>query len=331
MTKFNAFRIHSTAGKVHAGFESIELNDLSDGDVLIKSIYSSINYKDALAATGKGRILRQFPLVGGIDVAGTVESSTDPRFSKGDEVLVCGEGLSETRDGGYAEFVRVPADSVISLPQGLTLFQAMAISTAGFTAAYAVNQLQLNGQNPEKGPIIVSGATGGVGSYAIDLLSGLDFEVIAISRKQQQTAYLKSLGAAQVLLADELLMGKKPLEKAVWGGAVDCVGGQLLSWLTRTVKPFGNITVIGLTGGIELETTVMPFLLRGINLLGIHSVNCPIKLKAHIWQRLATDMKPQHIDKIVTSEIAFSQLSDMFEAYLLGEVSGRTVVKISDN
>ena len=329
MKTFKAFRIHREAGVIRSGFEQIGMDSLNPGDVVLKAVYSDINYKDALAATGKGSILKKFPLVGGIDVAGVVESSQDERFNSGDQVLVCGSGLSETLDGGYAEFARVPGDCVIPLPEGMSLFQAMAIGTAGFTAALAVNQLQNQGQTPDRGTVAVTGATGGVGSYAVDLLSGQGFQVTAISGKQEKKAYLESLGATNVLLRQQLELGNRPLEKALWAGAVDCVGGKLLSWLTRTVKPRGNIAVIGLTGGIELETTVMPFILRGISLLGINSVYCPAELKAHIWQRLATNMQPQHIDKIVTNEIAFAQLPEMFEAYMKGEVSGRTVVRIT--
>jgi len=328
MKTFTAFRIHSTAGQIHAGFERLALADLTLGNVVIKSVYSNINYKDALAATGKGSILKKFPLVGGIDVAGVVEDSNDDRFKRGDEVLICGAGLSETVDGGYSHYVRVPGDCVIKLPEALSLYQAMAIGTAGFTAALAVNQMQRNGQRPDRGVIVVTGATGGVGSYAIDYLSGLGFEVHAISSKADRVSYLESLGASKVISRQELSMGNRPLEKSLWAGAIDCVGGEILSWLTRTVQPLGNIAVIGLTGGIEINTTVMPFILRGINLLGINSVYCPNEIKIKIWERLATDLKPQHIDEIVTREINFEQLPEMFEAYIQGHVTGRTVVKI---
>ena len=330
MKTFTAFRIHSTAGKVHSGFESLTLDDLTPGDVVIKSVYSNINYKDALAATGKGNILRKFPLVGGIDVAGFVEDSNDDRFNRCDEVLICGAGLSETMDGGYSQYVRVPGNCVIKSPKGLSLYQAMAIGTAGFTAALAVNQMQHNGQRPDMGAIVVTGATGGVGSYAIDYLSGLGFKVHAISSKRDQVNYLESLGASKVISRQELAMGNRPLEKNLWAGAVDCVGGEILSWLTRTVQPLGNIAVIGLTGGIEINTTVMPFILRGINLLGINSVYCPSEIKIKLWNRLAADLKPRHIDKIVTQEINFEQLPEMFEAYIQGKVTGRTVVKIGE-
>ena len=303
---------------------------MTPGEVVIKAIYSGINYKDALAATGKGRILKKYPLVGGIDVSGYVESSTDNRFKPGDPVLVCGAGLSETLDGGYAEFVRTPVDGVVSLPEGLTLFESMAIGSAGFTAALAVERLQINGQTPELGPIVVTGASGGVGSFAIDLLSESGYEVVAITGKQKCVNYLKSLGASKVLFHQELVLGNKPLEKGLWGGAVDSVGGDLLSWLTRTVKPMGNIVVIGLTGGVEIHSTVMPFILRGISLLGVNSVICPNSLRKKVWKRLATSLKPRHIDKIVTAQIPFSELPNWFERFLKREITGRTVVKIGE-
>ena len=330
MQQFKAFRIHSDNGQIRSGFDNIGLDDLSPGDVVFKCVYSGINYKDALAATGKGAILRRYPLVGGIDAVGYIVSSGDPRFQIDDPVLVCGSELSETRDGGYAERVQVPGDILIPLPEGLSLYQAAAIGTAGFTAALAVQKLQLNGQVPDMGPIAVTGATGGVGSYAIDLLSGLGFEVVAITGKRERIPYLEALGASRVMLRQALSFGERPLERGLWGGAVDAVGGEMLSWLTRTVQPMGNIASIGLTGGIELKTTVMPFILRGINLLGINSVICPRAVKMGIWQRLATDMKPGHLDEIVSDEIAFSALPEKFDDYIRGRVCGRTVVKISE-
>lgn len=331
MKKFTAFRIHSKAGHIDSGFEQLELNNLTPGDVVIKSLYSNINYKDALAATGKGRILKKFPLVGGIDVAGIVEQSHDERFISGDEVLICGAGLSETMDGGYSEYTRAPGDCVIKLPEGLSLYQAIAIGTAGFTAALAISQMQLNGQKPGMGSIIVTGASGGVGSFAVDILSGLGFEVIALSSKQDRVDYLESIGASQVISPQTLSLGQRPLEKGLWAGAIDCVGGEILSWLTRTVEPLGNIASIGLTKGIEINTTVMPFILRGINLLGINSVYCPNELKINLWNRLASDLKPRHLEQIVTNEINFRQLPEMFDAYIQGKVTGRTVVKIKND
>lgn len=328
MQKIKAFQIDTVDGKIQSGFKLLTLDDLSAGDVLIKAVYSTINFKDALAATGKAKILRQYPLVGGIDVAGYVEQSADPMIKQGDAVTVCGAGLSETRDGGYAEYVRVPSDCVTVIPEGLSLFETMAIGTAGFTAALAIKQMLLNRQTVELGPIVVSGATGGVGSLAIDILSGLGFDTVAITGKSEQEAYLHSLGATQVLHRDRLEMDTQPLNKAIWAGAVDTVGGELLSWLSRSVKAGGNIAVIGLAGGIKLHITVMPFILRGINLLGINSVYCPLELRIQVWESLAKELKPAHLGKIVTHVIDFQQLPDMFAAYMRQQVVGRTVVKI---
>ena len=262
MEPFTAYRIHRQDGGIEGCLESISVDDLSAGDVIVQVDWSGINYKDALAATGKRKILRRFPLVGGIDLAGHVHSSSDSRFREGDAVLVCGNGLSEDHDGGYARYARLPGDWLIPLPEGLSLRDGMAIGTAGFTAAVAVDRMQRNDQRAENGPILVNGATGGVGSFAIDILSALKFEVTALTGKRDQQAYLESLGASACLYRDELTMGTRPLEKALWAGAVDNVGGSQLSWLTRTVMPMGNIASIGLAGGVDLVTTVMPFILR---------------------------------------------------------------------
>lgn len=326
MNTFRAFRIRDDKGG--AGIEQVSLDDLSPGEVVIKAAYSGINYKDALAATGKGKILRQFPLIGGIDVSGVVASSTDPRFREGDEVLVTGHGLSETHNGGYAEYVRVPTDWVISMPKGLTLFDAMALGTAGFTVGFAVHRMEENGQDPDMGPIAVTGATGGVGSLAIDVLAGLGYEVVAITGKPEARAYLKTIGARDARSRGELEIGQRPLEKAIWGGAVDNLGGEMLAWLTRTVVPLGNIASIGLAAGIDLHTTVMPFILRGVNLLGINSSSCPLDLRHRIWERLASDMCPQHLDKIVTGTVSLDEMSPVFDNLIAGTGTGRTVVKI---
>jgi acrylyl-CoA reductase (NADPH) len=328
MQKFRAFRIDRKEGRHYAGFETIALDQLTEGDVVIKARYSGINYKDALAATGKGDILRKFPLVGGVDVSGIVEQTSAAGFHKGDPVLVCGCGMSETLDGGYADYVRVPSDCVVHLPPGLSLYQAMAIGSAGFSAALALDTMEVNGQSPERGPIIVTGASGGVGSYSIDLFSGLGYRIVAITGKPECREYLTALGATEVILREDLQLGTRPLERSLWGGAVDSVGGELLSWLTRTVKPRGNIASIGLAAGVNLKTTVFPFILRGINLLGINSVFCPTALKHRIWHRLSTDLRPRHIDKIVNHVIPLEQIPDVFQDYLNSAVIGRTVVKI---
>jgi NADPH2:quinone reductase len=321
-------RIDQEQGVSRARVETLRLDDLSPGNVLIRAHYSSVNYKDALAVTGKGKILRRFPLVGGIDVSGVVESSDDFRFHAGDQVLVTGYGLSQDHDGGYADYVRVPADWVVPVPKGLSLADAMALGTAGFTAALAIQRMEDNGQRPDQGGIVVTGATGGVGSLAIDLLAGRGYEVVAITGKHEAVEDLKALGARQVLFRHELAMGRQPLEKTQWGGAIDNVGGELLAWLTRTVSLWGNIASIGMAGGSELHTTVMPFILRGVSLLGVSSANCPMPLRRRIWQRLATDLRPKHLDRIVTATVSLDDVPGVSEKMLAGKHRGRTVVKI---
>lgn len=325
---FKAFRIHEIDKQIVARFEPLTLDDLSPGEVVVRVLYSDINYKDALAATGAGKILRKYPLVGGIDLAGVVDSSSDARYRPGDHVLVTGCGLSEVHDGGYAEYARLKGDWVIPMPPGLDAFKAMTLGTAGFTAALAIHRMEHNGQTPARGPIVVTGATGGVGSVAIDMLAGRGYEVIAVSGKAESIDYLKSLGAAQVLLRSRIDYGKRPLEAARFGGAIDNVGGETLTWLTRTVDNWGNIASIGLAGGAELKTTVMPFILRGVNILGINSSATLRDMRLVVWNRIATDLKPRHLDAIATRTIGFDELPGAFAAYLQGTVTGRTVVKI---
>jgi acrylyl-CoA reductase (NADPH) len=329
MKTFRAFRIHSDGGKISARFDSLSIEDLSPGEVVIRVSHSDINYKDALAATGAGRILRRYPLVGGIDLAGTVESSSDARYAVGAAVLVTGCGLSETHDGGYAEFARVPGDWVIPLPQGLDAVTAMALGTAGFTAALAIHRMEQNGQVPEGGSIAVTGASGGVGSIAVDMLSSAGYRVVAITGKAACIPYLQQLGAHEVLLREQLDLGAKPLEAVRFGGAIDNLGGELLTWLTRTVDFWGNIASIGLAASPKLETTVMPFILRGVSLLGINSSATPRDWRLGVWQRIATDLRPRHLDRIVTRTISFEELPAAFPAYLNGQVTGRTVVRIA--
>lgn len=327
--KFKAFRIHNDNGRIAARFESLGLDDLNPGDVVIRVTYSDINYKDALAATGAGKILRRFPLVGGIDLAGVVESSTDPRYKAGDAVLVTGSALSETNDGGYAEFARVSGDWVIAMPPGLDARAAMSLGTAGFTAALAIHTMEHNGQAPGKGPVAVTGATGGVGSIAIDMLAGRGYDVTAVTGKAQASPYLTSLGAKRVLLRQEIDFGSKPLEPVRFGGAIDNLGGEMLTWLARSLDFSGNIASIGLAGNAQINMTVLPFILRGINLLGINSSATPRQLRLAVWKRIASDLKPRHLERIVTRCIAFDELPSAFDAYLKGEVTGRTIVRIA--
>lgn len=325
---FRAYRIHQESGKAVGRMETIGLQDLSAGEVVVKVAWSSINYKDALAATGAGRILRRYPLVGGIDLSGEVVSSTDGDFTPGQKVLVNGCNLSETRDGGYAQYARLASDAVVPIPAGLDEYQAMALGTAGFTAALAIHRMEQNGQHPDQGEVVVTGATGGVGSVAIDLLAGRGYRAVAVSGKTQAEAYLRQLGAVRVVSRESLVMGLKPLEEGLWAGAIDNLGGDMLAWLTRTTNPWGNIASIGMASSFELKTTVMPFILRGVNLLGINSVLTPRQLRLDVWQRLASDLKPRHLDKIVTKTVAFDDLPGAFAAYLTGGVTGRAVVRI---
>jgi acrylyl-CoA reductase (NADPH) len=328
MDSFRAFRIHQAGKGVEARLETLKLEELSAGDVVIRGHYSGINYKDALAATGKGKILRRFPLVGGIDVAGEVVSSEDERFAPGELVLVTGCGLSEEHDGGYAEYARVKGDWVIPVPEGLEPKSAMQLGTAGFTAALGIHRLEHNGLTPEKGPVIVTGATGGVGSLAVDMLAGRGYRVTALTGKADAADYLRSIGAAEVLVRGEFEMGTRPLEKSLWAGAVDNLGGETLAWLTRTMDWWGSIASIGLAQSHELHTTVMPFILRGANLLGVNSVATPRALRLQVWERLATDLKPRHLESIGHRMVVLGKLSEVFDDYLEGKVRGRTVVDL---
>jgi acrylyl-CoA reductase (NADPH) len=326
---FSALRIHQRDGRIEARVESMRVQDLSPGEVLIRVACSGINYKDALAATGAGRILRRYPLVGGIDLAGTVEESQVPDYRAGDAVLVTGCGLSETRDGGYAAFARVPADAVVPMPSGLTAATSMAIGTAGFAAARALVRMEANGQTPAHGPVVVTGATGGVGSLAIDLLAGRGYEVVAITGKGAAGQYLQALGAAHVLGRDELVLGTQPLESARWGGAIDSVGGEMLSWLLRSTRELGNVASVGMAASPQLSSSVMPFILRGVSLLGINTTPLPRAERLAIWSRLASDLKPRHLERITTRRVTLTQLPEVFADYLASRVMGRTLVQVA--
>jgi acrylyl-CoA reductase (NADPH) len=327
METFRAFRIVNQDGRIHGSVVTATLDELSAGEVLIKASYSSVNYKDALAATGTGKILRRFPLIGGIDVAGVVAASSDSRFRAGDEVLVTGYDLGVAQDGGYAGYVRVPGDWVVPLPDGLMLFEAMALGTAGFTAGLSVLRLERNGLRPARGKVVVTGSTGGVGSIAVAALARLGYDVTAITGKDDAREYLRQLGAREVLSRTTLELGTRPLEKAQWAGAVDAVGGDMLAWLTRTTDHWGGIASTGLTGGVELHTTVMPFILRGVSLIGIDSVACPMEIRIEVWRRLAADMKPSALNAIAT-EIPLEGLHDAFAILLAGKARGRFVVNL---
>ena len=327
---FRAYRIFNEENQVLSRWADLTLNDLDPGEVVIRAAYSSVNYKDALAATGAGKVIRRFPCVGGIDVAGMVESSQDTRFKIGDEVLVTGYDMGVAHDGGYAELVRVPADWVVPLPKDLSLQHAMALGTAGFTAALSIHRLEQNDVKPENGKVVVTGATGGVGSLAIVMLAQLGYHVVAITGKDSEHDYLKSLGAAEVMPRSAVdVNSTRPLEKSLWAAAMDSVGGSTLAWLTRTMQQNGAIASFGNAGGVELHTTVLPFILRGVRLLGIDSAATAMPLRQKIWQRLATDLYPQKLD-LLAQTVAFENLPQIFPKLLSGESRGRYVIKISN-
>ena len=327
MERFKAYRVFEDGGKIQGRLVETGLQDLAAGEVVARVAYSGVNYKDALAATGAGRIMRRLPLIGGIDFAGTVVESSDPRCAAGDEILVTGFGLGEGHDGGFAEYARVPADWVVPLPRGLDLREAMAIGTAGFTAALSVVEMERNGLTAARGPVVVTGATGGVGSLAVQCLAAGGYRVTASTRKADAHEFLRALGASEVAAAAAARPDPRPLEKATWAGAVDPVGGDTLAWLTRTMQRGGCIASSGLTGGMELRTTVMPFILRGVKLLGIDSALCPMDLRQEAWRRLATDMKPAHLPTM-TQTITLEELPVAFETLLQGGARGRYVVQI---
>ncbi len=324
----DAYRIFSEDGKVAGRYVDMKLEELDAGDVVIKVDYSSVNFKDALAGTGAGKIIRRFPCVGGIDLAGTVVESADARFRKGDPVIATSYDIGVAHDGGYAQYARIPADWVVPMPGGLDPFEAMALGTAGFTAGLAVERMEHDGLTPSSGPVMVTGATGGVGSIAIDILAGAGYEVVALTGKEHEEDYLRGLGAREVMLRSALDLGKiKPLDKATWAGAVDNLGGEVLSWLASTMQVGGTLASIGLAASHNFNTTVMPFILRGVSLLGIDSVNAPMPLREKVWKRLASDLKPRQLRCIVTT-VNFTELPGVFKKILDKQIRGRTVVKI---
>jgi acrylyl-CoA reductase (NADPH) len=329
MAKFKALRIFNEEGKVQARMVDLDLDELDPGEVVVRTAWSSVNFKDALAATGTGKIIRRFPCVGGVDGCGTVVSSSDVRFKVGDSVICTSYDVGVSHDGGYAEFMRMPAAWLVPLPRGMNLYESMALGTAGYTAGLAVVRMEREGLKPANGPVIVTGATGGVGSVAIDILAGAGYHVVALTGKESETDYLKTLGAKEVMLRTSLDLGKiKPLDKATWAGAVDNLGGDVLSWLASTMLVGGTLASIGLAASHAFNTTVMPFILRGVSMLGVDSVNTPMPLRRSVWERLATDLKPQHLETITTI-VGLDQLPAAFERILKGQIKGRTVVKLA--
>ena len=328
MQTFRAYRTFEQDTVVQSRFVDMTENELDPGDVVIRTKYSTINYKDALSYNGSGRIMRKYPTVAGIDMAGTVERSADSRWKRGDKVIVTGYDVGVAHDGGYAELARVPGDWVVRRPESMTAFDAMTIGTAGFTAALAIHLMEHNGLKPENGRVAVTGATGGVGSIAIEILAKLGYDVVAITGKAKEADYLKSVGAKEVLLRQSLdFMQIRPLDKATWAGAIDNLGGDMLSWLLSTMQVAGTVAAVGLAADMKLNTTVAPFILRGVHLLGVDSVNCPMNLRQTLWNRLAVQWRPDQVHDQVRT-IDFDELPMHFDAYLKGMVRGRTVVRI---
>jgi putative YhdH/YhfP family quinone oxidoreductase len=329
MSTFKAYRIFEEGGKVAARLVQMKREELDPGEVLIRTAWSSVNFKDGLAATAKGRIIRRFPCVGGIDGCGRVEESSDPRFRKGDAVIATSYDIGVAHDGGYAEYMRMPAGWVVPLPKGMSLFESMALGTAGYTAGLAVERMEHAGLTPQSGKVIVTGATGGVGSVAIDILAGKGYHVVALTGKESETDYLKRLGAKEVVLRSTLDLAKiKPLDRATWAGAVDNLGGDVLAWLASTMQVAGTLASVGLAASHTLNTTVMPFILRGVNLLGVDSVNTPMPLRQKVWERLATDLKPRHLQDMVTT-VTLEELPPVFDRLMQGQAHGRTVVQLA--
>ena len=325
---FKAFLIEEHEGRTRSGFVDYDAARLDGGEVVVRVAYSSVNYKDALAATGTGRIVRRYPCIGGIDLAGIVERSDDARYKPGDAVLATGYDLGVAHHGGYAQYARLPADWLLPLPPGMTLFDAMALGTAGFTAALGVVRMEENGLRPENGPVIVSGATGGVGSLAVDMLAQTGYQVTALTGKAASADYLYGLGAVNVLLRGDLDLSRiRPLDKAQWAGAVDNLGGDVLSWIVSGMRYGGAVASIGLAASPTLNTTVMPFILRGVSLLGIDSSLASRAYRERVWARLAGDLRPRHL-ALMSRRVPFAELPGVFDDFLQGRAQGRLVVEI---
>ncbi|MER2541343.1 MAG: oxidoreductase [Azonexus sp.] len=329
MDSFKALLIEEQDGQVVSAITQMDESRLDAGEVTIRVAYSSVNYKDALAATGAGKIIRRFPCVGGIDLSGVVIKSADSRFKVGDPVIATSFDIGVAHHGGYAEIARVPADWVVPLPAGLSLYEAMALGTAGFTAALAIVRMEENRLTPAKGSVIVTGATGGVGSLAVDMLAKIGYHVVALTGKESEVGYLRSLGAAEVMLRQSIDLTKiRPLDKGRWAGAVDNLGGDILAWIASTMEQGGTIASIGLAASMKLNTTVAPFILRGVSLLGIDSGYIREPYRRDVWQRLASDLRPPHLESM-SRKIAFEELPATFTEYVAGRAKGRVVVELA--
>jgi len=325
--RFKAIRIDKAEKGTTAALAQFDEAELMEGDVTVAVEWSTLNYKDGLAIAGKAPVVRRFPMIAGIDFAGTVEQSSHPAWKAGDKVVCTGWGLGETHLGAYAERARVKGDWLVRLPDGLSAREAMAIGTAGFTAMLAVLALERQGVSPKRGPIVVTGAAGGVGSVAIAVLGKLGFHVIASTGRLSEAPYLKSLGAAEVIDRNELSGPPKPLAKERWAGGIDSVGSTTLANLLSMTRYGGAIAACGLAAGMDLPASVAPFILRGVCLLGIDSVMCPIAPRKAAWERLARDLDRSKLAEI-THEISLHQVIETAPRILAGEVRGRIVVKI---
>lgn len=327
--QFDALVVNKQDDQFSVNIQQLSLDDLPQGEVLIRVHYSGVNYKDSLAAIPNGNIVSSYPIVPGIDMAGVVVSSEDSRFKEGDEVIATSYGIGVSQSGGYSQFARVPAEWIVPLPDGLTMKEAMIIGTAGFTAALSVLRLEENNLTPGQGSVLVTGATGGVGSFAVSILSKLGYSVEASTGKESEHGYLKAIGASTIVSREDVYDGKlRALGKQKWSGAVDPVGGEPLASVLSQIKYGGAVAVSGLTAGTSLPATVFPFILRGVNLLGIDSVNCPMDTRLKVWHRLATDFKLEDLEQLVQQEITLEELPDVLPTLLKGEARGRTIVKL---
>lgn len=329
--KFQALVVDQVNSDVSLNIKSLSLDDLPEGEVTIKVAYSSVNYKDGLASLENGRVINHYPMVPGIDLAGTVISSNDSRFNEGDDVIATGYDIGVNHFGGFSEYARLKADWIVPLPKNLTLKEAMAYGTAGFTAALSIEQLEQHHVTPDQGDIVVTGSTGGVGSLSVAMLAKLGYHVVASTGTESEHDYLKRLGTDRVISREDVNPEEtKPLGKQQWAGAIDTIGGKTLASILSHTKYRGTVTACGMAGGTNISTTVYPFILRGVNLIGIDSVYCPMDIRKPLWERMATELKPDSLLSDIGQEITLNELPETLASILKGEVRGRTLVNFED-